>query len=392
VEDHDGQISHAASKPPRKRLHCLDGLRGIAALIVLFSHLTDTTPAFYALHRPMSIGDFFSSPLAILKYTPFRLLISGRAMVLIFFVLSGFVLCYSYRRDTKYGSYIIKRILRIYPPFMIAIFVSIALYLVVDPTPVAAASYWFNDMNWSTPPSPPFIASNLAMTGVPQWPTINNPTWSLIHEMRISIIFPLLVMAVRWRLMTSVILSILLGAGFLFFESPNPVILTIQLTAGYATFFVFGAALAIKADAIIDRLARLSRPVLALLWMITALLLIAPMNYDIQSFLPGFGAVLLISLIIASPTASGMLEGRSIQWLGRVSYSLYLIHVPILLTLVHLFGNHWPLFALSGMTVALSLISAEIFYRLFEMPSIWAGKVLARRWTSGARRTAMPLA
>jgi peptidoglycan/LPS O-acetylase OafA/YrhL len=82
---------HDPSKPPR-RLHAtsyLNGLRGVAALVVLHSHFL--TNWFYPLR-----SGYLSSPenQYIMQLPILRLFYAGRASVAIFFVISGFVLSY----------------------------------------------------------------------------------------------------------------------------------------------------------------------------------------------------------------------------------------------------------------------------------------------------------
>ena len=128
-------------------------------------------------------------------------------------------------------------------------------------------SYWVNDLNWNTPLSIPFLASNLLMTGVPEWPSLNNPTWSLIHELRISVFFPALLFLLRWNFKVAAIGTAIIGFAILNRESHNPIILTMQLTLGYSTFFIFGAALATKLDAILLLVHKLPVYVRAALWL-----------------------------------------------------------------------------------------------------------------------------
>lgn len=71
------------------RLRELDGLRGLAALIVLFYHISLTYPSLAAPYYAQPV----EGPLAFaLTYTPLHLLRDGRMAVYIFFVLSGLVL------------------------------------------------------------------------------------------------------------------------------------------------------------------------------------------------------------------------------------------------------------------------------------------------------------
>lgn len=84
--------------------------------------------------------------------------------------------------------------------------------------------------------------------------------------------------------------------------------------------------------------------------------------------LAGAGAALLVILAVIWPRAQRALSVRPMQWLGRVSFSLYLVHAPILATLCYLLGaGQWWLACLLG--VPLSLAVAALFHALVERRS-----------------------
>ena len=71
----------------------------------------------------------WAAPWAWLRYTPLRLLVDGEAAVILFFVLSGYVLALPFIAGTQltYGRYLVKRICRIWLPFAAAILLAAAL-------------------------------------------------------------------------------------------------------------------------------------------------------------------------------------------------------------------------------------------------------------------------
>ena len=68
-----------------------------------------------------------------------------------------------------------------------------------------------------------------------------------------------------------------------------------------------------------------------------------------------------------------------LQWLGRISYSLYLTHLIVLLTTYYTLGGLMPPQMLSlFLGVPLALVVAELFTRLVDAPSIRLSRRLAR--------------
>ena len=70
-----------------------------------------------------------------------------------------------------------------------------------------------------------------------------------------------------------------------------------------------------------------------------------------------------------------MLRSPALQWLGRVSFSLYLVHVPVALALAYALHGTLPAAAIAALTVVLALPAAAVFYVAVERPSL----LLSRR-------------
>jgi peptidoglycan/LPS O-acetylase OafA/YrhL len=84
--------------------------------------------------------------------------------------------------------------------------------------------------------------------------------------------------------------------------------------------------------------------------------------------LVGMGAVGVILCAIGFGGFENFLNHRSNQFLGRISFSLYLIHVPIVATLAFTLGDaQWWLVGIIGLP--LSLAAATLFHRYVEVPS-----------------------
>jgi peptidoglycan/LPS O-acetylase OafA/YrhL len=91
------------------------------------------------------------------------------------------------------------------------------------------------------------------------------------------------------------------------------------------------------------------------------------------------GSGLLVVLALVSPSLA-VLARRPVLWLGSRSFSLYLVHEPIVVSAAYLAEGWNPLSAAVG--IAISLIVAEVFYRVVERRSI----VFAARAASRANQ------
>lgn len=166
----------------------LDSLRGVAALFVVFEHFmrgwVQSTPPHFVNYLP---------------YLPF--LTHGGAAVMMFFVLSGFVLTLPMlaAKGQSYPIYAVRRVCRIYLPYVAALSLALACCWRFHGLERYADAPVFRSL-WHEAPTRSLVAKHLAFLGRYDVYAYNPPTWSLVHEMRISLIFPLLcLVALRLR-------------------------------------------------------------------------------------------------------------------------------------------------------------------------------------------------
>ena len=104
--------------------------------------------------------------------------------------------------------------------------------------------------------------------------------------------------------------------------------------------------------------------------------------------------MLLIVLAQQPGAFQRLLRRAPLLWLGRVSYSLYLVHVPLLVASVVLLHGAVPLWASLLLGAAVSLPAAEAMHRLVEAPSRdlarWAERRLSRPHARRGRRRGRP--
>ena len=82
------------------------------------------------------------------------------------------------------------------------------------------------------------------------------------------------------------------------------------------------------------------------------------------------GATGLLLLALCSRTADRLLNDSIPQWLGRVSYSLYLVHLPILLCAINALHGILGYPAIAALALTASFAAAALLWRFVELPAI----------------------
>ncbi|WP_187371326.1 acyltransferase family protein [Methylobacterium oryzihabitans] len=372
--------SEAAAKSQSggsERIVALDSLRGVASLLVLASHI------ILMQNLDGRSGD-------IIQHAGHLM---GKVSVLVFFVLSGFVLMRTFitGKTNQYIPYAIKRVIRIWPPFAVSILISCLLYVLVSPTNIPELSTWFN-WNWRFPPSFDSIARHLLMTDITDWQTYNVVMWSLVYEMRISLIFPLLVYAINrdWRI--AFIGSFVISAISMVFFRRFGLTFDPFSALRYLWLFAAGAIMACNYQFLIAWFNQQRLAYRLLAWAAVLALLVVSLE-RIENATTPLAALLIVFLCFADRPADRFLSRSVLRWFGEISYSLYLLHIPILLALTHLLYHKVSMPVLTALIVGTSLLASHVMYHAIERPSIALGRTLARRATSGREvRSALPRA
>ncbi|HVX75125.1 MAG TPA: acyltransferase [Bradyrhizobium sp.] len=363
------------SKLDSGRIDSLDSLRGLAALIVLFHH------CYYMLDSSKA------GWLSIVRLSPLRLFVAGHAAVILFFLLSGFVLAlpYTSKQPDAFG-FIIRRTCRIYIPFASAVLLSIALVALIPHVhSIPGAAEWLN------PPrldqlTLSLIAGHLLMLGRFQDITLDPPIWSLVHEFRISLIFPLLLWYCRrWpagTLLATLALAAIAAVGLLATGDADQGVVTASNTAGgsflvtlrYLPLFAIGAYMAMEAR--ISEFSRGTSLALKSSFVLAGVILLSGPSVPAWSdILLAVGAVLLILAFMSGWQPIFLRAGAS-RWLGRVSFSLYLVHVPVITAACFLLGGIIPLGAAILVGAISSLLTAQLAYASVELNAHRLGKYL----------------
>jgi peptidoglycan/LPS O-acetylase OafA/YrhL len=360
------------------RYRSLDGLRGLAALVVVVHHCLLVSPVLAASYRGSAPSGW--SVATVLTRTPVHVLWDGTGAVLVFFVLSGFVLTLAFTGSAKPGerrwaNYYARRIPRLYVPVWAALALAIGIVAIVPRVATANQSWWVNAHASSV------TASSVAKDGSLMWNAslLDSPLWSLRWELAFSLLLPLYVFAaVRWRRLSApkvVAALVLIGVGS---WSGHASLL-------YLPVFLLGSIVAAERE----RLARFTSRRGVVFWWAVAVVAVALLSVEtmvtgvpewLTRPLRSAAAALIVVTFLGCRRVARAAGDRRVQWLGLISFSLYLVHEPLAVSIAQLLPGDAP--AVLLLTIPLSLLLASAFYRLVERPALrlsrWMGRLEAR--------------
>ena len=326
----------------------------------------------------------------ILNHLDHRLMQGGYLGVDVFFVISGFVITRSLRRaetdhlGTLLADFFARRCRRLVPALALCATLSGLAAWAIDPSPAVSLNTGLTALAgmsnlfllWT---AQDYFAPATALNLFTQ-------TWSLGVEEQFYILFPLLVWASGLSRGTARFFILCLGVSFL---SLLAMMLLPGKTGGAAYFLMFGRLWELGCGCMAalagPKLTR-HRPAIAWLSIGSMLAVMA------APFPPNVLSALLIvppsvSLILSGGTA--MLAWPPISGLGRMSYSLYLWHWPVVSAGLLLFGSdRWDLLT----RLPLILLLGAASYRLVERPARARLAMLPNRWSFAVAVLAVAIA
>jgi peptidoglycan/LPS O-acetylase OafA/YrhL len=328
----DSKPRHSVS-----RLPTVDCLRGVAACAVVWFHLTNGNPH---------------------QNTPQWLKASGRlgwVGVDVFFVISGFIIPYALHRSgyrlAHYRRFVLKRIVRLDPPYLASMALAMGL------TGISALLHGFRGPTATY--TVPQVLSHLAyMNRLFGYEPIIGVYWTLALEFQYYLF---------------------LGLAYPVLTDPR------GWTRGVALLALAAAALAAPSQLLVFR------------WLFLFMLGIVTFYHRTGSlraswYLPavlgasaGVWLTIGIEVAIAGAATSLLVAFADIRsapllFLGEISYSLYLIHEPVVGRILtdgeRLRLNEGEMVALTFAALAISIASAYVFYRAVELPArAWAQRI-----------------
>jgi peptidoglycan/LPS O-acetylase OafA/YrhL len=365
-----------------KRVAYLDSVRGIAALFVLLSH---TVGAFVwpSAYSPLLRWPFICIPF------------DGKCAVAMFFVLSGYVLSKPYVMPTPrqifLPSFYLRRFTRIWLPWFFIFLLSITaknnLFYGASTQPPTSA--WLGQF-WHAPLTVKDFFSQCFFSLHDSSRQLLIQDWSLGVELKGSALIPLFIFLSPRKRLPFLILT-------------TGILLAFVGTGHYYICFIIGVLISRYGDHWVSRLQRLNRPSKIGLLLLSLLLYQSytlsvglfgethlAIKYGWVATTLGCGGLLL--LILDAQEIQHFLNRKPLVFLGRISYSVYLVQfiiilclLPQVISLLNYFGviNAPALFVLTILiSVAATLGCSVITYQYIEVPAINLGYKLTNKFSN----------
>lgn len=371
-----------------KRLHSLDALRGIAALTVVLWHWQH----FFAIRtgallydKPRSLQPFYTVLMPFYE--------QGWAAVDLFFALSGYIFFWLYSQPIREkrigaGKFAVLRISRLYPLFLATLLGVAALQQMYHRAMGQFFIYISNDWQhfvWSLAMAQQWLPSNVDQS-------FDGPAWSISIEVLLYIVFFLVVragLAKSWQTLS------LAAAGMVLYRYNYMMGRGVMGFFMGGTIFYWADRLAARAQAKPIAWAICALAILA--WTLTiGELYLSPLNDWVQSIIDdgpprasqflawmGNDLYLFVFIFVVAPLTIAALalhervlggsNWRRLSFLGDISYSTYLLHFPLQLTLAlialhfgwapQIFMTPYALIAFYAALIGLGALSFNIFER-----------------------------
>lgn len=357
----------ATPQPSPTRFLFLDALRTIAVCLVIYSHVVGI---WFHHHHDRSLTAAIAERIAPLPAT----LNIGNFGVVLFFLVSGFIVTHTGSTESP-RQYAIKRFLRIYPMLLLTVLLAAALF--------AAHLHPLTTGNPATV-TPITILTNAALANYLLAPQVVlvDVAWTLVVEV---LFYALLLVA----------LPLLRRTTWPVITAELAVVAAVLATAhrGGQSYFLLAVSISYLPALLLGQIvwATWSRRIPP--WAGAILGILAWTEYAFAGA-PGLGRqdtvynynlnlALGLGLFLVGLLAEPKLKRHPTTWIGYLadrSYSLYLLHGLLAFVVMNLLypTTGYPLALAAGLAV--TVVGAEITYRLVERPAMRLARHLAKKW------------
>jgi len=368
----------------------IDAMRGAAALIVVIGHAR-------SLFFVSMTGNTETGQLTI-----------GDEAVMVFFVLSGYLVGGSVLRDMKartwnWLDYLVKRLVRLLIVLIPAVFIGIVIDNIgfrflahggsIYTAPVGQV--YVLPVLFSQIQSVPIILGNIVFLQTILVPTVgtNATLWSLSNEFWYYVLFPLGMLVLRYE--RNILLRVAYGTGAAL------IIWMIGLHASVLFLtWLLGATLSIVPRRIP---ARCANGAVIIATAAFCMVFVCAKKFDLPLYVAELMIAVLVSALVytiicqTTPTTPS-LYGTAARWSSNISYTLYLTHLPFLILLCALVSTPWVLapvsmasFAKFGVGIVGALVWAAALYYVFESRTNGTRTVISALIRTRARAVKQPI-
>lgn len=355
-----------------KHIPELDGLRGIAILMVMMAHFFNVDEAQLLIHYPF-LGPFLT-----------KISMFGTKGVELFFILSGYlitrILIHSADSQNYFKSFFIRRILRIFPLYYLILLISFFIIPFFSSIPTDAEPIFKEQWKlWS-------YVSNVHFFHFVEWDTPNfvnfGHFWTLSVEEHFYLLWPFLIFFIpihtlakwMWGIFFISLISWLLASLHPFFG---------WTTLTQSGSLVLGGIIAYYEFSNQNYLLKLTAWLKSNLFLLIVIFLIAifiprSLGFFRDFFihilaLIGFSAVLILSL----HQKSKILTAQWLIFIGKISYGIYIFHAWLRPFYKTYFYQKWVILygpshvleitaAYTVLSILISVLFAWISWEIFE--------------------------
>jgi peptidoglycan/LPS O-acetylase OafA/YrhL len=369
-----------------RRYQEMDALRGLGASSVALSHFLIAFVVEPQWHE---------GKLKMIAYWLGMVFYGGHSALPFFFMLSGFVLALPAvnNKPQSYSVFITRRGFRLYVPYVVALAIAILgnsrwhgpLYL----------TSWVNQTwPWPGHVDKHQVLQHLLIFGPVHWAQFNTAFWTLIVSLRLSVVFPVLCyMVLRTRPLVST-LAVAFTAFVVTWYQLHGVINSYTMTLHMTGFFIVGILLARYKDEVFAWASALSERrktvylfVALFVYWYSGMLLqlfwkhnVSSVNFRLVVFdwAIASGSIMILILSIEFKPLSRILMSRFPQFMGRICYSVYLMHGTVLFVLLYTLSHKWPPLAIFLVYVPSVLCASSLFHYTIEKPSMNFGRSITK--------------
>jgi peptidoglycan/LPS O-acetylase OafA/YrhL len=365
-----------SSQKAKELLPSIALMRAAAALIVVYDHLVGMWLARSGnTWAPAQWADRW-------LFDPLRLMMHGGGMaVAVFFLVSGFIILHVAQRETR-REFVIKRLLRIFPPLWLSILLLLAVYgttLTLSGNP-GVRGLALEGVLAQPNPWPDILAALTLSNYLLGTPPINGVAWTLIIEMLFYAFVALLLPQLKARPRTAICLAFGLLALLQWQAHSHAVVFLLAVNGVYVSYLFLGSLIWLRWAGRIGNGFFLAGSLAFMgLFLRGVRMIVLQPPYTLADY--GISYALAWLIFVAVLLLNNKLHlGTVSAFFSRISYSLYLNHGGLGLLALTLLYPQLGYPAALALTFPLVVAISAASWRWVEAPS----QRLARRWARRA--------